>query len=187
MMKGTLEKNTDGEWVVKYSDLHSFGFGDHWSYMKLSDDSNEIKYLENNQVMCKPLEEGLKIEFESHYNPKSPFDLYAKLVFPEVQIFEDNELIKQYYLQNNIGIIIDDIAVMRDGGTLKLVNLGSKEYPFYIHKDNWTLHSGYPTTDDNLITDKPTQTYILHRLKRYKETCEYKLNKVAEVIKNFKK
>ena len=63
-MKGILTRNEDGIWMVKWSDLHSFGHGTHWMFTELSSDSNSIKYIKDNLIMVKPLEEGLEVEFE---------------------------------------------------------------------------------------------------------------------------
>jgi hypothetical protein len=63
-MKGILTRDEQGIWNVKWSDLHSFGHGTHWMYTELSSDSNSIRYIKDNLIMVKPLEEGLNIEFE---------------------------------------------------------------------------------------------------------------------------
>jgi len=57
-----------------------------------------------------------------------------------------------------------------------------KQKPFYIHKDNWTLHNDYPTTDENMVKDKATQVYILDKLEKYKRDCEFNLNEVDNII-----
>ena len=93
-MKGILIRNEQGIWNVKWSDLHSFGHGTHWMYTELSPDSNSIRYVKDNLIMVKPLEEGLNVEFEmvttgydeTNYTPTNS----AKLIFPEVDIFEKN-------------------------------------------------------------------------------------------------
>jgi hypothetical protein len=91
-MDGILTRNEDGIWMVKWSDLHSFGHGTHWMFTELSSESNSIRYVKDNLVMCKPLEEGLKVEFEMvtsgyHETNYTPFNS-AKLIFPEVDEFE---------------------------------------------------------------------------------------------------
>lgn len=189
-MKGILTRNEDGIWMVKWSDLHSFAHGTHWMYTELSNDSNSIKYIKDNLIMYKPLEEGLEVEFEmvtSGYdeNNFTPFNS-VKLIFPEVDVFEKEEYIKEYVIKNNILFSIDDITTIRDGGTIMMYNKGMKQKPFYIHKDNWTIHNGYPTTDDNKVTDKPTQIYILDRLQKYKRGCEFDLTQVKNIIEKIK-
>jgi hypothetical protein len=96
-MKGILTRNEDGIWMVKWSDLHSFAHGTHWMYTELSNDSNSIKYIKDNLIMVKPLEEGVEVEFEmvtSGYDENNfiPFNS-AKLIFPDVDKFEKEEYI----------------------------------------------------------------------------------------------
>jgi hypothetical protein len=49
-MKGTLIRNEDAKWMVKWSDLHSFAHGTHWMYTELSPESNSIKYVKDDHV-----------------------------------------------------------------------------------------------------------------------------------------
>jgi hypothetical protein len=189
-MKGILTRNEEGVWMVKWSDLHSFAHGTHWMYTELSNDSNSIKYIKDNLIMCKPLEEGVEVEFEmvtSGYdeNNFTPFNS-VKLIFPEVDIFEKEGYIKEYVKEGGVLWSIDKIDRIRDGGTIILISWGNKQTPFYIHKDYWTLHSGYPTTDENLITDTNEQYYIIDRLQKHKRDCEFNLQQVKNVIEKIK-
>ena len=190
-MKGILTRNEDGIWMVKWSDLHSFGHGTHWMYTELSNDSNSIKYIKDNLIMCKPLEEGVEVEFEmvtSGYdeNNFTPFNS-AKLIFPEVDIFEKEGYIKEYVKEGGVLWSIYNISTIRDGGTIMLIRPPqSKLNPIYIHKDYWTLHSEYPTTDENLITDTNEQYYIIDRLQKYKRDCEFNLTQSKNIIEKIK-
>ena len=190
-MKGILTRNEDGIWMVKWSDLHSFAHGTHWMYTELSNDSNSIKYIKDNLIMCKPLEEGVEVEFEmviSGYdeNNFTPFNS-AKLIFPEVDIFEKEDYIKEYVKEGGVLWSIYNISTIRDGGTIMLIRPPqSKLNPIYIHKDYWTLHSGYPTTDENLITDTNEQYYIIDTLQKHKRDCEFNLEQVKNVIEKIK-
>jgi hypothetical protein len=189
-MKGILTRNNEGIWMVRWSDLHSFGHGTHWMFTELSPDSNSIHFIKDGEVRYKTLEEGLEVEFEmvtSGYdeNNFTPFR-YVKLIFPDVYEFQKEEWIKEYVIKGNILFSIDGISRMRDGGTIMLFNRGMKQKPFYIHKNNWTLHNDYPTTDENIVTDKATQTYLLDRLNRYKIDCEFNLDEVESIIKEIK-
>jgi hypothetical protein len=190
-MKGILTKNEKGHWLVKWSDLHSFGHGTHWMYTDLSSESNSIKYVKDNLIMYKPLEEGLDIEFEmvttgyneENYNPINT----AKLIFPDVDIFEKEQYIKEYVEKGGPLWSIEKISTIRDGGTIMLIRPPqSRLNPIYIHKDYWTIHSGYPTTDKNLIDDKLEQVYILDRLERYKKDCEHNLKQIKTIIEKTK-
>jgi hypothetical protein len=190
-MKGILTRNEDGIWMVKWSDLHSFGQGTHWMYTELSKYSNSIKYIKGNLIMAKPLEEGLEVEFEmvtSGYDEDTftPFNS-AKLIFPEVDEFEKEEYIKEYVKEGGVLWSIYSISNIRDGGTIALIRpTESKLTPYYIHKDYSTLHSGYPTTDENIVTDTNEKYYIIDRLQRYKRDCEFDLNQVKDIIEKIK-
>ena len=97
------------------------------------------------------------------------------------------ELIKQYVINGGMLWSIDNISTIRDGGTIVLIRLPqSKLIPIYIHKDNWTLHSEYPPTDENIIVDELTKTYIFDRLERYRKDCEFKVKQINDIIKNVK-
>jgi hypothetical protein len=193
VMKGILTRNEDGIWMVKWSDLHSFGHGTHWMYTELSNDSNSIKYIKDNLIMCKPLEEGVEVEFEiiktSGYDFLKNLSLLnvAKLIFPEVDIFEKEGYIKEYVKEGGVLWSIYNISTIRDGGTIMLIRPPqSKLNPIYIHKDYWTLHSEYPTTDENLITDTNEQYYIIDRLQKYKRDCEFNLTQSKNIIEKIK-
>jgi len=191
-MKGILIRDDNsGVWNVKWSDLHSFAHGTHWMYTELSPDSNSIRYIKDNLIMVKPLEEGLNVEFEmvtSGYDEATYFpNKSAKLIFPEVDVFEKEEYIKEYVKEGGILWSIDNISTIRDGGTIMLIRPPhSKLNPIYIHKDYWTLHSGYPTTDENLIDNENEQYYIIDRLQRYKRDCEHSLEQAKRVIEKIK-
>ena len=190
-MKGILTRNEDGIWMVKWSDLHSFAHGTHWMCTELSNDSNSIKYIKDNLIMAKPLEEGVEVEVEivtSGYDENNFTPLFsAKLIFPYVDEFEKEEYIKEYVKSGGKLFSIDNISIIRDGGTIMLIRPPqSKLNPIYIHKDYWTVHIGYPTTDENLVTDKPEQVYILDRLEKYKKDCEHNLKQVNRIIEKIK-
>jgi hypothetical protein len=189
--KGILTRNDDDIWMIMWSDLHSFAHGTHWMYTELSSDSNSIKYIKDGEIMYKPLEEGLEIEFEiitMGYDSVNyaPIQL-AKLIFPKVEEFEKEKCIKEYLKNGGTLWSFDNITTLRDGGTILLIRPPlSKLNPIYIHQDNWTLHDAYPTTNENIITDEPTKAYIFDRLERYKEDCEFHLKRVNNIIKNIK-
>jgi len=190
-MKGILTRNEDGIWMVKWSDLHSFGHGTHWSYTELSNDSNSIKYIKDDEIRYKPLEEGLEVEFEMitsgydrvNFTPNNS----AKLIFPEVDVFEKESYIKEYVKEGGVLWSIYNISIIRDGGTIMLIRPPQyKLDPIYIHKDYWTLHDGYPTIDGNLITNINEQYYIIDKLQKYKRDCEFNLQQVKNIIQKIK-
>ena len=186
--KGTLIKDKEDNWVVKWSDLHSFLHGTIYTYTKLSAESISIKYLKNNrEVKELPLTEGASVEFELITNTSLPRQ-YAKLVFPEVEKFEKEQYIKEYIHNGGHIFSINGIGIseFRDAKTMILYGHGKKLKPFYVHIDNWTLHSEYPLTDENIITDKATQVYVMNMLENYKQDCEFNLKMVNDVIEKLK-
>lgn len=98
-MNGFLEKKEE-DWFVKWSDLHSFGYGTHWMYTPLHESE-----IVDEQI----LKHGEKVEFEfvtTGYNNETfmPFR-YVKLKKKE----EDTEQIKtNNYNDNNLETIIED-------------------------------------------------------------------------------
>ena len=93
------------------------------------------------------------------------------------------ELIKEYVKNGGVLWNIENLSALRDGGT-KMIILPPmlKMNPFYIHKDNWTIHTGYPVSDDNILTDEPTKAYLFDRLLKYRESCEFKLKEADRFI-----
>jgi hypothetical protein len=91
--------------------------------------------------------------------------------------------IKEYVKNGGQLWNIENLSTLRDGGT-KMIILPPmlKMSPFYIHKDNWTIHTGYPVSDDNLLTDEPTKEYLFDRLERYRGGCEFKLKEANRFI-----
>ena len=73
----------------------------------------------------------------------------------------DNK-IKEYVVQGGKIFTIKGIDVVRDGGTRILIcNLHDN---FYIDKDTHLFHSGYPTIEDNLVTDELLHHYLFKEL-----------------------
>lgn len=83
--------------------------------------------------------------------------------------------IKEYL--NNGGTLfnIHSIDYFRDGGT-KALNITGNSKTFYIHKDDKTLHSAYPPSNENKIYDILEIEYIKDRLQTYieQQLDEYK-------------
>jgi hypothetical protein len=181
IMNGVLT-SINGVWCVKWSDLHSFAHGTHWMFTKLSPDSKSIFIVKDNKVEEIPFSEGLRVNFKNivnYYDDLSYEPITtAKLIFPDVELFEKESLIREYVSNNDL-FIITDVDIIRDGGTIVL---RSNKKQYYIHKDDWTIHDNYPTTNDNLVIDKPTQVYLLDKLHKYKEDIQFKLTKIENII-----
>ena len=180
MTKGFLYKNEAGIWGVKWSDLHSFSHGTEWILTELDSQESRILLIEDNDISYRELTEGEEVEFRFlGYELRT-----SELVFPEVEKFQKELLIKEYVNNGGKLFTISNIDRIRDGGTQVIIPTGNKSEKYYIHKDDWTLHSGYPTTNKNIVVDKPTQTYILDRIKRYKFDCDLKSKLVNTLIEN---
>jgi len=97
----------------------------------------------------------------------------------------NEEYIKEYVKNGGALWSFNNIGIIRDGGTVMLVKQ-DKSNPFYLHKDYFTLHDAYPTTNDNLVTDKATEAYVLDRLQKYKQDCEHTLKQANDIIEKIK-
>ena len=81
---------------------------------------------------------------------------------------------------------IHNIDVMRDGGTILLESYMNHRPKFYLHKDNLTLHSGYPVSDDNLITDKPTKVYLMDCVNNLLEIKKDEIKRIETLTNKIK-
>lgn len=75
------------------------------------------------------------------------------------------EKIKEYVIKGGRLFTICEIETIRDGGT-KIIRCTNGD-SFYIHKTTDKFHLGYPTTNENLITDELLITYLLERIRVY--------------------
>ena len=89
------------------------------------------------------------------------------------------------YLKDNPFFTVNGIDTIRDGGTISITTY-KPDVRFFIHKDNGTLHKQYPPTDENIITDKPTQVYILDRIESFRKRREHELEQIDNVIEKLK-
>lgn len=79
------------------------------------------------------------------------------------------EQMKEYVVNGGKIFTIKTIDTIRDGGTKVLDTTGGK---FYIHKDSKKFHSGYSTSEENLITDFLLIEYLIERIETYIKRCE---------------
>ena len=119
-MKGTLTKNSEGVWMVKWSDLHSFAHGTHWMYTELVDNGHidGLKLYDSN--------EGLEVEFEmvAGYDNNGPehFPKYAKIITLEEAGLKDWDVTLNDDLENE-PYVSDDFQIGPDGA--------------YEHTEDW--------------------------------------------------
>jgi hypothetical protein len=120
-MKGTLTKNSEGVWMVKWSDLHSFAHGTHWMYTELIDNGHidGLKLYDSN--------EGLEVDFEmvAGYDNNGPehFPKYAKIITPEEAELKDWDVTLNDGLEDE-PYVSDDFQIGPDGA--------------YEHTEDWT-------------------------------------------------
>ncbi len=93
----------------------------------------------------------------------------------------NDDYIKNYVINGGVLFFIDGVNSIRDGGTLILTTT-VKDKCFYIHKDDWTFHAGYPATDENIINDYPTKVYLTDRLEKYRSNCEFELGRANRIL-----
>ena len=87
-----------------------------------------------------------------------------------------NDKITNYIKSGGRLFTIISIDTIRDGGTRK-INCTNHD-SFYIHRSDKTLHTQYPPTKENLITDKLHIDFIIEKIKTHinKLFAEYHIN-----------
>ena len=119
-MKGILTKNSEGVWMVKWSDLHSFAHGTHWMYTELIDNGHidGLKLYDSN--------EGLEVDFEmvAGYDNNGPdhFPKYAKILTPEESELKDWDVTLNDGLENEPYEYVED-TTPREKAKSELINL----------------------------------------------------------------
>jgi hypothetical protein len=101
----------------------------------------------------------------------------------------DENKIKKYIKNGGELWNIKNIVTIRDGGTKMLIKAFGKKplIPVYIHKDNWTLHSKYPTDVENIITDENELEYIHDKLDCYLSGCKHHVETTEFIINKLNK
>ena len=77
---------------------------------------------------------------------------------------------------------IHNVDTIRDGGTILLESYLNDRPKFYLHKDKFTLHSGYPTTDENIITDTPTKVYVIDCVETYLKRTKEHVLRIEKIV-----
>lgn len=95
--------------------------------------------------------------------------------------------IVEYVKNGNRLLGIHNVDVIRDGGTIVLESFLGNRPKFYLHKDNLTLHSDYPVSEGNLITDEPTKTYIMDCLNKLLERKKDEIIRIQSIVNKFEK
>lgn len=185
-MKGKLVFENH-EWQLECSDTHAYGQGWIPFYLKLSSDSNVIKYVNNGELRIKPLEVDLYVDYEvvtigydkENYAPIQE----AKLIFPEYENQFEYLQIMEYLQSNKKPFDVKNVDTIRDGGTKVIETTGED---FYVEKNHQKLYSSYPLSEDNKIEDSSTIYYLCHKLERHIEKLELEIQTTKDIIKNLK-
>jgi hypothetical protein len=99
---------------------------------------------------------------------------------------KESELIIKEYIRNGGKIFtIKSFSKIRDGGTISV--LTSNDIEYFIHKDNNTIHTSYPPTDDNIISDELLISFIIDSVKTYIKRLEEKIFENKCILKNILK
>ena len=93
-----------------------------------------------------------------------------------------DNLILQYIQENKRLFTVNNINTIRDGGTVILESYTQDRQKFYVDKNNKTLHSEYPTTNENKVIDRPTIAFIFKRLEEYLEKQESQIQRDKNII-----
>ena len=72
----------------------------------------------------------------------------------------------------------------RDGGTKVITCNYANPINFYIHMDKWTIHSSYPTTEENLITDDFLKRYLIQGMKNYTQRLYENVTRMEDWVYN---
>lgn len=91
-------------------------------------------------------------------------------------------LIKKYEVNGGKLFTIKSIDNIRDGGT-KVIKTSKNNFYFSVDKQ---FHTGYPTLDENLITDYLLINYIIERIEIYVKNLEEDIIQQRNQLKIFK-
>lgn len=68
---------------------------------------------------------------------------------------------KKYITSNNRFFSLNNVDMIRDGGTLVLESYTGDRLKYYLDKVNYTIHTSYPTSDDNIVTDESIIYWVI--------------------------
>jgi hypothetical protein len=72
-----------------------------------------------------------------------------------------SQLERKYITNSNRFFNLNNVDMIRDGGTLVLESYTGDRLKYFLDKVNYTIHTSYPTSDDNIVTDEPTIYWII--------------------------
>lgn len=87
------------------------------------------------------------------------------------------------FLNNNRVFTINSIDVIRDSETIILESYTGERLKFYMDNNSYALHTSYPITEENILTDMPTVAWIYEQVNNYLEKQQTEVQFIT-VIKN---
>lgn len=97
-----------------------------------------------------------------------------------------NELVNEYVQNNKRPFSINNIDVIRDGGTIVLESYLYQRDKFYVDKNDFTIHTDYPTSKDNLLLDKSTAAWIRECISKYILNKMQEINRIVTIAGKIK-
>jgi hypothetical protein len=90
-----------------------------------------------------------------------------------------SDLERKYIISNDRFFNLNKVDVILDGGTLVLESYTGDRLKYYLDKVNYTIHTSYPTSDNNIVTDESIIYWIIKSYYDYilKLENEVQLNK----------
>lgn len=95
-----------------------------------------------------------------------------------------DEEIKDYLSNGGNLLTVTHIDSYRDGGTKVITCNYATPIKYYVDKDKWTLHSDYPTTDENLVKDDFLKKYLIEGMKTYTQRLYVEVLRIEDWICN---
>lgn len=93
------------------------------------------------------------------------------------------DLIKQYVMNGGELFSVTQIDTIHDSGTKVIITTDKK---IYLDKSDYTYHSGWPTTIENVITDIAAVAYITERIESYVHQSEILLSHNKALLQTIK-
>lgn len=89
-----------------------------------------------------------------------------------------SHLENEYVINNKRPFHLHNVDVIRDGGTLVLESYTGDRQKYFLDKDDYTIHTSYPTSDNNIVIDESTIYWVI------KSYYDYILRSEEEVERN---
>lgn len=138
----------------------------------------DILYTNDDIIAAKLIHNDFDVPVYLIINRLSNVVICEQLDFYLAQNYED--VGTKYVKEGGVLFNVNFIDTIRDGGT-KIIKT-NKDFDFYVHMRNDTLHTSYPPTEENMIKDKTKINYILNRVHTYIERTDERLTRDKELL-----